>query len=570
MRVQIDFTDHHYFFDLPIAVIQTSCMAEVKACLADAEHYTKQGYYAAGYIAYEAAPAFCPFAVVPPPKTHLPLLWFGIFNKPKNFPAVPMWVGATEKIAWQANIDEEGYRNVISRIKQQIGQGNTYQTNYTLRLRALFFAEPYLFYQRLKQAQSASYCAYIETDEHCVLSASPELFFHYKAGEITTKPMKGTAPRGRTTAEDRRYRNELFNEKNRAENMMIVDLLRNDLNQIAKTGTVRVEALFQAEKYPTVWQLTSGIHAQLPGEKTITDIFTALFPCGSITGAPKLKTMQLIAELEPEARGVYCGAIGVITPREAIFNVGIRTILLDKQNNEAVYGIGGGITWDSTAEGEYLEAIDKARILSESPVPEALVETILLEEGDYFLLEQHLSRLQDSAKYFQFCYHETEIRDKLQRIAISYAIQQYKVRLLLKRDGEICTEIYPFSPERKSIHATFSSILVDSANRFLYHKTTERNVFPLLKKGYEYLLRNERGEVTEFVQGNVAVCLEGIWYTPPLSCGLLAGTYRAKLLAEGKLQEKTLYAQDINNATEIALINSVRRWQRVHWHPNPY
>lgn len=567
MLVQIDFSEHQYCFEHPITLIETWCLHEVKACLAQVEQYCAAGYYAAGYMAYEAAPAFCPDAIVVAPNANLPLLWFAIFKQPVcgRSPAITM--PEAKEMAWQANVTKEDYWQAIATIKKQIEQGNTYQTNYTFRLRQQLRMDPYCFYQHLKEAQLASYCAYIESDQHCILSASPELFFQYCAGEITTKPMKGTAPRGRTISEDNAYKKELLSSKNRAENMMIVDLLRNDLNQIATTGSVRVEPLFEVEKYPTVWQLTSTVQARLGKEKTITDIFSALFPCGSITGAPKLKTMQLIAALEPEPRGIYCGTIGVITPyvKEAIFNVAIRTILVDKDTCEAIYGTGGGITWESTAAAEYQEAIDKARILTDNPLPHALIETLLLEKGRYFLLERHLHRLRNSAHYFQFCYPESLIRTKLEHIAKSQPQQCYKVRLLLQKMGQIALEIHPITVTNAFIRASFAPFAVHSSNRFLYHKTTQRTAFPTVTNGHDYLLRNEREEITEFVHGNVAVCFNGHWYTPPIRCGLLAGTYRAQLLAEGRLKEKCLYSDDILHADEIALINSVRRWQKVQW-----
>ena len=254
--------------------------------------------------------------------------------------------------------------------------------------------------------------------------------------------MKGTVKRGASHEEDTANANWLYHsEKDRAENVMIVDLLRNDLGMIAESGTVTVDKLFEIEQYPTVHQMTSTISAQVSETTSLVDIFKALFPCGSITGAPKISTMKIIAELENEPREVYCGAIGYITPnKEAIFNVPIRTVLIDHHSGEAVYGVGGGITWDSTSEGEYHEILAKAKVLEESPVEFELLESLLLDNGKYFLLEEHLNRMENSARYFGFDYDVNKVNKTLNDFSSKNNTGMVKVRLLLSKSGELVIE----------------------------------------------------------------------------------------------------------------------------------
>lgn len=564
MMLRFDFLRKCQFFYDPLAIIKTHNLSNVIQCMADVENAVEAGYYAAGYVAYEAAPAFNKNAVVLSPNT-MPLLWFGIYQKSqigdeKHLPA------GISKINWQPAISKNQYRDAIAAIKEQIKWGNTYQTNYTIRLNGKVEDDPYRLYLRLLKAQGSDYSAYLDMGDQIILSASPELFFHYKHGKIVTKPMKGTVARGVTLHTDNRQRSQLFSEKNQAENMMIVDLLRNDLNQIANTGSVTVDHLFSAEKYPTVWQLTSTISAGLPSTTKLTDIFKALFPCGSITGAPKSSTMKLITQLEKEARGVYCGAIGVIAPnQEAIFNVAIRTLTINKQDGHGQYGVGGGITWDSTPEDEYQEVIDKARILSDMPLPTYLLETLLLDEGCYFLMDRHLNRLGHSADYFEFCYHREEVLQRLNSLANIRSTGQLRVRLLLHACGKITLEPTYLTPITQPLYATLSPAPVDSCNRFLYHKTDRRDFYPAASVNNEYLLVNERGELTEFVNGNMALFIAGEWVTPPVKSGLLAGTLREQLIADGILRETVLYLDDLKKAQNIAFINSVRKWREVVW-----
>lgn len=545
----------------------------------------------------------------------MPLLWFGIFSEPDH-----AYVNRTRSFSlsdWQPDVSQHEYRTAISQIKNAIKKGITYQTNYTLQLNARFQGDAISLFTQMKNAQVANYSAYIHTGEFSVISASPELFFHLKDNVLTTKPMKGTVKRGKTFEEDREKAEWLYqSEKNRAENIMIVDLLRNDLGMIAEIGTVHVEKLFEIEPYPTVHQMTSTIKAKLKSNTKFVDIFKAIFPCGSITGAPKASTMKIIAELEKAPREVYCGTIGFITPdKEAIFNVPIRTIIIDNKSGKATYGVGGGITWDSTAEDEYNEVLAKSSIL-EVDFPEfQLLESILLENGKYFLPEEHLERMKKSAAYFQFHFDEEKIKQSLYKLASDNGQGLYKVRLLLEKNGDIFTEIHsiglgqtgvkpieradsfmehaaPSLVERPKIiladkpieqadsfmeHAAPplverpKVVLADKPikheNIFYYHKTTNRKIYSQFQSQkpdiFDVLLWNEEMELTEFINGNVVLEIDGKLWTPPVKSGLLAGTYRGFLLKQGKISEKTLKLADLNTCTKIWLINSVRKWVEV-------
>jgi para-aminobenzoate synthetase/4-amino-4-deoxychorismate lyase len=444
-----------------------------------------------------------------------------------------------------------------------------------MRLQADFHAESWNFFLHLAQAQN-KYAAYVDTGRYVIASASPELFFQLDGGTITGRPMKGTVERGRTTLEDKEQADWLRNsEKNRAENVMIVDMIRNDLGRIAKTGSVHVPELFTAEKYPTLWQMTSTVQAATSA--SITTIFKALFPCASITGAPKVSTMKFIAELETTPRKIYTGSIGYISPnRKATFNVAIRTALIDRKNQTAEYGVGGGIVWDSTSPDEYAEALLKARVLTESSPQFSLLETMLWapEEG-FFLREKHIARLLDSAGYFNFpitcnggVTPSLRVEHYLNEIASQFTSPQ-RVRLLLDKNGNLSHETSPFQPAdgHPSLKVCLAREPVDSGNVFLFHKTTHREVYESARRNLpdcdDVLLFNERDELTEFTVGNLVVELDRKLYTPPLSCGLLAGTYREHLLETGQVEERVIRKDELSNCTKFLFVNSVRKMQSV-------
>ncbi len=329
--------------------------------------------------------------------------------------------GSFDLSAWKSQVSRSEYSDAVSRIRDLIARGDTYQVNYTFPLLSHFNGDPSAWYDTLCTAQGAEYCAYLDLGRYKVLCISPELFFERSGDSIKTKPMKGTINRGRWAQEDEERARQLAESaKDRAENVMIVDLLRNDLGKISVPGSVTVSKLFEVERYETLWQMTSTVESTLRSDVGLADVMAALFPCGSITGAPKIRTMEIIRELEPFPRGIYTGTIGFIRPGgDCVFNVAIRTVVLDSDTGAATFGVGGGITIDSTAEREYDECLLKSSFLT-APIPRfRLLESILLEGGEFFLLSRHLDRLRASAKYFNFHFPEEQVLCELERAVAS-------------------------------------------------------------------------------------------------------------------------------------------------------
>ena len=553
-------------FRSPIKIIKSSVLEEVQPGLTEIYRLVKEErYHAAGFISYDASPAFDDALCATRDET-IPLLWFGLYERAESMnlpdPASPPSVPE-----WKAGITRAEYLKGIGAVKKQIRLGNTYQVNYTYRMGCPFQEDPWHLFLRLQAAQEALYGAYINTEEWAVCSASPELFFTLEDRKITTRPMKGTAPRKPDARSDKAQADWLYHsEKNRAENRMIVDMIRNDLGRIARTGSVKVSRLFNIERYPTLWQMTTEVKAET--DKTVPEIFKALFPCASITGAPKYKTMSIIKEVEATPRGLYTGSIGYIAPgRKAQFNVAIRTAFVQKSNSEAVYGTGGGITWDSEAVNEFEETETKARILTAQPPVFSLLETILWNPADgYFLLDRHLDRLNRSAEYFGIPFDRNEVLTLLVRQESRFSGERKRIRLLVQKNGRIDWEDKPCFPN-PAWSMSLAKEPVVSSDPFLHHKTTCRRVYEEAKAASpgtdDVLLWNERGEITESCIANVVVVLNGQAYTPPISSGLLAGTYREELLEKGEIQERVITMDDLKRVDDIYLINSVREIQKV-------
>jgi para-aminobenzoate synthetase/4-amino-4-deoxychorismate lyase len=416
---------------------------------------------------------------------------------------------------------------------------------------------------------------------------------------ITTRPMKGTVPRGRTTREDRAQADWLRNDpKNRSENVMIVDLLRNDLGRLSEFGSVRAQNLFAVERYPTLWQMTSTVTGDLRAEVNFQQIFRALFPCGSITGAPKVRAMQLLSQIEPQPRGVYTGAIGFFSREQTVFNVAIRTLQLDGERG--TMGIGSGIVIDSVPAEEYRECLLKAEFLTRHPEPFSLIESMLWQ-GDFPLLDLHLDRLEDSAGYFAFPFDREEIKAALLAHAARFTNLEppatpqmprapsfprlfaervgnhetqlqgpsHKVRLLLNHQGalQIEDELLPENSisNAKPVRACIASQRTDPQDPMLFHKTTHRPLYAEALKsatqaGFdEVLFLNLRGEVTEGAISNIFIQKDGRWFTPPIECGLLAGVHRRHILeTQPDVEEKVFYPHDLRRADAIYLSNAVR------------
>ena len=529
---------------------------EVMSVLEFAEYEARAGSYVAVMLSYEAAPAFDSALVAHEP-SEFPLAWASVVENPSE---VATRVGVTSN-SWSPLVDRNEYDRAVARIRDLIAAGDTYQVNYSFPLTTSFSGDAYELYRNLCLTQGAPYSAYLDLGRFKVLCLSPELFFERRGNHVVTKPMKGTIKRGRWLEEDRELAQWLSTSaKDRAENVMIVDLLRNDLGKVAVPGSVRVSSLFDLERFETVWQMTSTVEATLKEGTSLVDLMTALFPCGSVTGAPKIRTMQIIRELERFPRGAYTGAIGFLKPGgDCIFNVAIRTVVIDTETNVATFGVGGGVTIDSTAEREYEECLVKSRFLHASPVEFQLFESILLEEGEYFLLSRHIERLRNSATYFGFSFPEQEISSVLVQIAARNASGAFKVRLVLWKDGQIETQVSPVENAHSINNIALATRPVHTSDRFLYHKTTLRDYY-----SEDVIFWNERDEVTESRIANVVVSIDGQLFTPPVSSGLLPGTFRAELLAQGKIKERVITIQDLRSAQEFFLINSVRKWIRAH------
>lgn len=547
----------------PLRIFETSNHADVGALLAEVEAAVANGAgIAAGWVSYEAAPAFDAHLTVKPAGA-VPLLWFGLFadSAPITLPEALDEIVARD---WTADVDEASHAAAVSRILDYIREGDTYQVNCTYRQHAPFHGDPWRAFLRLVAAQRETYGAFIDTGRHVVCSASPELYFRLDGERIVSKPMKGTAARGRTLAEDRdQARNLRASEKERAENLMIVDMVRNDFGRLADTGSVKVPQLFTVEKYPTLWTMTSTIEART--DASLSRIFAETFPPASITGAPKRRTMDIIAELERSPRGVYTGAVGFIAPnRVAQFNVAIRTLVVDRERNEAEYGVGSGIVWDSVPVREWQECATKTRILKSSITPFDLLETLKWtpEEG-YALLERHLSRLMDSAEYFDVPVHVANIRKALAEAAQAFGDTAQRIRLLVDHAAAIRIEAKPLNLSPQSVmRLALAAQPVDSNNRFLFHKTTHRQHYDAARAsrpGFDdVVLWNEQGEVCETTIANLAIQIDGQWVTPPVSSGLLPGTLRAEMLARGELVERVVTVDELKSAASVRLFNSVR------------
>ena len=556
-------------FRHPDRVVIARTIEEVPAAMAAVDQGLRNGLYAAGYVSYEAAPAFDPALITQPP-TVFPLVCLGLFTGVAEAP--PLEEGPLPtSVVWTPALSAEEHAQGVAAVREAIGAGDTYQTNYTFRLGAtLDVAQVDSLYGHLALAERVPYAASLDTGEWRLLSLSPELFFELDGARLVTRPMKGTAARGRWAEEDIALRDELWaSEKNRAENVMIVDLCRNDLSRICEIGSVRATSLFDVQPFPTVWQMVSTVEGEVRPGTRLSEIFAALFPAGSITGAPKSSSMRLIASLEHAPRGVYCGAIGYATPDgRATFNVAIRTMTVDTRSGRAEYGVGGGITWDSVAAAEHAEALNKAACLALRP-PFALIETFRAEGATLVRLDRHLARLAESAAFFGFRCDLELVRHRLDSSVVSKPDGNRRVRLELAADGKVTVESVPLEAPRNGPEwVVLASRSVDSRDRFLCHKTTRRDVYDHQRaahpSAFDVLLWNERRELTEFTRGNLVAELDGALWTPSRSSGLLAGVFRGELLDAGTIQERVLMVEDLPRCTKLWFINSLREWVPVH------
>jgi para-aminobenzoate synthetase/4-amino-4-deoxychorismate lyase len=563
MLCEIDFPDAdggrwRAGFAHPHRVLLAHTRTEVTEVIAAAEQSARDGLWVVGFVAYEAASAFDPALETHPPVSGLPLAAFAVYGHadPVSHARSTADPGCGP---WSMRDTQPAIAAGIATAHAAIDRGDYYQINYTTSFTSNFAGAIVDLDMALRASQPNGYNARIDAGNWQIASVSPELFFDWTADRtLTTRPMKGTAARD-VTAEDT-LRNSA---KERAENLMIVDLLRNDMARVAATGSVKVTSLFDIETLPTVLQMTSTVRCLTRDDVTLPDVFRALFPCGSVTGAPKIAAMKAITALESGPRGVYCGAIGIIRPGgHATFSVAIRTVVIDGRSRVANCGIGSGITLDSTPEGEYDEWLVKRRFLLRATACFELLETLRLEKAEYWLLDGHMQRLGRSAEYLGFhCDHDA-VRHALACNAQQYAKGVWRVRLLLTRNGEVKIESHALPPNPETVRIKLAQTAIDSSNEWLRHKTTERSVYESHLQGagdiFDTLMFNERDELTEFTRGNVIIELDGRRVTPPLSCGLLPGVWRQAMLQRGEVVERVVTRSDLARASGLWFVNSVR------------
>ena len=565
-------------FGAPREVLVAHTAAEARAALTRIAEAGRDGLWAAGYLAYELGHIFEErLEALLPARSKTPLLWFGLYQAPERLGAGQLWrllAEAPDGRAISVNPVSgfADYEKPFEQVKALIAAGDSYQVNLTFKARFMLEGHALGLYRRLAQSQQTAYGAYLDAGDHQVLSRSPELFVSLVADELSARPMKGTLRRGPTLAQDAADRAALAaDEKNRAENLMIVDLLRNDLGRIARTGSVHVTDLFTVETYRSLHTMTSGIKAQIRPGVGFVEVLENLFPCGSITGAPKLRAMEIIHALEASPRGLYTGSIGYLAPNgDFAFNVAIRTAVIDSEGRGEI-GIGGGIVADSLARDEYEEALLKLSFLSDPAPPVTLIETFKwTPEDGYALLDRHLDRLIASAAYFGL----TATREGALACLAAQALDwtgPMRVRLTLSEAGFDLGAV-PLPPTPDKFRFAIAREALDSASIWLAHKTTNRAFYDAPRQRAheqhgldELVFTNERGEVTEGSFTNIFVERGNRLFTPPLTSGVLPGTLRAELLATGQAEERVLGLADLRTADAIWLGNSVRGLVRTEW-----
>ena len=574
----IDFVDPHdstaprlrHAFGTPRQRLVAHRPQDVRAVLEAVQAAAEQGAWCVGGLRYEAAPTFD--AALQTHPADGPLAWFAIYDEALPWPALSALVSEEPTLHWHTLPGRAHFDAAFAALQQAIANGEFYQVNLTAQLhgelhndlqdhaesaRALFRA--------LQRAQSGGYAAYLDMGDEQVLSVSPELFFDWRGGRILTRPMKGTAPRGTTPEQDAAQAQWLrTSPKERAENVMIVDLLRNDLSRIAQPHSVQVPRLFHTQALPAVWQMTSDVQAQTRPGCTLADVFAALFPCGSITGAPKVRAMQAIRQLEREPRGIYCGALGVLQPGgAATFNVPIRTVTLRGAAVRA--GIGSGITSGAQPEAEWQEWRHKRAFLARASQPFDILETLALQAGQLRHVSAHLQRMQAAAAHFGYPWPAAQAQALLRELPAAHPQGLWRVRLLLNAAGGLTAQAFAMQASTPPVRLQLATRpLAEAQGEFVRFKTTHRPHYdaftPTAPGVFDTVLWNEAGEITECTRGNVAMLLEGQWVTPPLSCGLLPGVGRALALQEGRLVEAVVRVSDVPRVQGWAFVNSLRGW----------
>lgn len=564
-------------FEHPQEIIRADHVSEVEAALDALAAGIGRGLHAAGFFSYELGYVLEPkLADLMPKVRKVPLLWFGLYSEPRTMPGpeVQAWltveaIGDPILGALAHTWNRDAYLERFEEVQNKIRSGDIYQLNLTFKAKFNLQGSPLALYRDLRLKQRVLYGGLVDTGDVTILSASPELFIEQHGRVISTRPMKGTAPRAGTLAGDKDVRHELSTDiKSRAENLMIVDLMRNDLGRIADLGSVSVTDLFTVETFKTLHQMTSGVKATLKTDVGIADLLRAIFPPGSVTGAPKIRAMELISALETEPRGVYCGAIGRISPNgEALFNVAIRTAVIDR-NGAGEMGIGSGVVADSQGAKEYAECLLKMKFLTDPVRRFELIETMLHEPGKgIWLVDQHVKRLETSAAYFGFKFDKKSFTAAIDEALRGKSQERLRVRLLLDEDGGITVTTAPQPPQAEDAVMSYvvSDTRLKSGDLFLYHKTTRRQLYDNEWAHYhdtlgsdEVIYLNEAGELAEGSRTTIFIERDGKLLTPKLTSGLLPGTLRQALIDDGRATEEVLKLDDLAKADAIYLGNSVR------------
>lgn len=562
-------------FAEPVEIVQADEAAQVSGAFARIEAGLARGLHAAGFLSYELGYAFEPrLAGLLPPGRRLPLIWFGLFEAPRAVAARTLdrqlaAGGAPPPLQDLAyGLDETGHAVQVGRVLDYLRAGDAYQVNLTFPIRFRYAGDPLALYAALRASQPVAHGGVVATGAASILSVSPELFIETTGGQATTRPMKGTTARGADAAADAAAKAALrADPKQRAENLMIVDLLRNDLSRISEIGSVSAPALFSVETYPGFHTLTSTVTSRLQPGLPVPRLIEAIFPCGSVTGAPKLRAMEIIRELEAAPREIYTGSLGMIAPNGDLdFNVAIRTATL-LAGGEGVYGVGGGIVADSVAASEYAECRLKARVLTELAQDYGLIETMRWSAGQgYVRLALHLERLASSAASLGFRFDRDAAVARLAEAEAAFAAEQdRRVRLELRRDGALALQAVPMAPEPDAaLLVAVAPEPVDAGDPFLRHKTTRRSLYERAfaaadAAGYgEAIFLNRQGFVTESTRGNLFLARDGTLLTPPLEHGLLPGVLRRELIEAGRASEAPLRLADLAAAGSWFVGNSLR------------
>lgn len=544
-------TVENLYFINPVTVMTNSLPFET--ALNKAEQYQKDGYYAVIAVTYEKDEYF-----------------IGIYDKTVSYAE---FLNGRKPESYQMSAPRlsetrEEIENNIEEVRNYILDGHTYQVNYTTRLYGDFTGDSHQLFLKLSSQNNGDYAMYLDYNDKKIVSLSPELFFEMDAGrKISTKPMKGTAPRFEDPAEDKKsYEFLRHSKKDQAENVMIVDLLRNDISKIAKPDSVRAAKLFTIERYQTVYQMISTVEADVRDDITLNDAFDALFPCGSITGAPKQMTMSLIENLEKTPRGFYCGALGLLYPdHSCVFNVPIRTLTITGERY--IYGAGGGITYDSKASSEFEEILHKTSFLKQGQYE--LIETMRLENGTVKRLDYHAARLKSSAVHFNF--EQPDFKAAISAYIEENKLNQgtFKLRAVLSAAGQLKISHDPLAPYSEPLTAVFAAAPIQGAPDFIAHKTTVRHQYRGKTNDSEVILYyNDNLDITEFNIGSIVVKEAGEYYTPPVSAGILPGVMRQSLIDEGVITEQnipmnTLCHKYDSGQIDLFMINSAREWVAI-------